>query len=55
MKVYPVSYVTNEIRPYTKLSELWIVNYYPAQQTDAIGKFNVDVWCLQCRNIGKAH
>ena len=25
MKVYPVSYITNEIRLYTKLSELWVV------------------------------
>ena len=30
-------------------------NYYPAQQIDAIRKFNVNIWHLQCRNIGKAH
>ena len=53
MKVYPVSYITNIIRLYTKLSELWIVKLLSNAKINAVRKFNVNVWCLQCRNIGK--
>ena len=55
MKEYPVSYITNEIRHYTKLSGLWIVKLLSAQQIDAIRKFNVKEWHLQCGNIGKVN
>ena len=56
VKVYPVSYITNEIKLCTKLSKLWIVSPLSGtQQTDAIRKFNVNVWHLQWRNIGKAN
>ena len=43
MKVYAGSYITNEIRLYTKLSELWTAKLYPAQQINTLRKLNVNL------------
>ena len=55
MKVYQVFYITNEIGLYTKLSELWIAKLLSSATSNAIRKFNADVWCLQHINIRETH
>ena len=54
MRVYPVSYITNEMRLCIWLSKLLTMEA-PIQynQINATRKFNVDVWHLQCGNIIK--
>ena len=56
MKVYAVSYITKEIRLYTKLSRVMdsktTIQHNKLMQ---FRKFNVDVSHLQHRNVRKAH